>query len=110
MIDCSVVIFAMEQEVSMMTQLESKAGSCYERIVKRSFSTSLVMAALATLCACESSSENVEAQIEIPTEAYSPSINDATEQAQDISAKHQSEMFAYLDESELIDAYYDVQN
>lgn len=110
MIDCSIVIFAMEQEVSMMIQLENKAGSYHERIVKRSFSTSLVMAALATLCACESSSENVEAQTEIPTEAHSPFLNDATEPAQENPSKHQSEMFAYLDESELIDAYYDVQN
>ena len=47
----------------MTKKTNSKRSSFYSRMIKRSFSTSLVMAALATLAACDGSHINDEAHL-----------------------------------------------
>lgn len=86
----------------LMTKLKNKASPFYARIIKRSFSTSLVMAALATLSACDAPNDDVAAQ-----NANTPKT--ATNTIAESPLDKQSEMFVYLDESDLIDAYYEVK-
>jgi len=89
----------------MTKKTNSKLSSFYSRVIKRSFSTSLVMAALATLAACDGSHINDEAHLKaVPSSSHaSPQPSSKT------SLDEGQEMFAYLDESELIDAYYEVK-
>ena len=62
------------------------------------------MAALATLAACDGSHINDEAHLKaVPSSHASPKPSPKT------SLDEGQEMFAYLDESELIDAYYEVK-
>ena len=98
MIDIPLYSYNKEQGVLLMTTLKNKVRPFYARIIKRSFSTSLVMAALATLSACDAPNVDVAAQDEKAASTVSESPVD-----------EQSEMFAYLDESDLIDAYYEVK-
>ena len=86
----------------LMTKLKNKASPFYARIIKRSFSTSLAMAALATLSACDALNDDVTAQ-----NANTPKT--ATNTIAESPLDMQSEMFVYLDESDLIDAYYEVK-
>ena len=86
----------------LMTKLKNKASPFYARIIKRSFSTSLVMAALATLSACDAPNDDVAAQ-----NANTPKT--ATNTIAESPLDKQSKMFVYLDESDLIDAYYEVK-
>ena len=88
----------------MTKKTNSKLSSFHSRVIKRSFSTSLVMAALATLAACDGSHINDEAHLKaVPSSHASPKPSPKT------SLDEGQEMFAYLDESELIDAYYEVK-
>ena len=64
MIDTSLNSYNKEQGVLLMTTLKNKVRPFYARIIKRSFSTSLVMAALATLSACDAPNVDVAAQDE----------------------------------------------
>ncbi len=102
MIDTPLYSYNKEQGVLLMTTLKNKVSPFYARIIKRSFSTSLVMAALATLSACDASNVDVAAQDE---KAAKTAVSTVSESPVD----EQSEMFAYLDESDLIDAYYEVK-
>lgn len=85
-----------------MTKMKSNRHSFYARIIRRSFSTSLIMAALTTLSACESAKINADAQ-------PASSAKTSSQSDIDMSIDDNSEMFTYLDESELIDAYYDIK-
>ena len=98
MIDTLPTSYNKEQEVLLMTKLKSKTNPFCAQVMKRSFSTSLVMAALATLSGCDATNIDVVAHDEKAIEPTSES-----------SVDEQSEMFAYLDESDLIDAYYKVK-
>ena len=102
MIDTSLISYNKEQEVLLMTKLKTKINPFCARVIKRSFSTSLVMAALATISACDANNVDVVAHDEKATEK-------AIEPASESTVDDQSEMFAYLDESDLIDAYYKVK-
>ena len=102
MIDTLPTSYNKEQEVLLMTKLKSKTNPFCAQVMKRSFSTSLVMAALATLSACDATNIDVVAHDETATEK-------AIEPTSESSVDEQSEMFAYLDESDLIDAYYKVK-
>ena len=82
----------------MTKKTNSKRSSFYSRMIKRSFSTSLVMAALATHI-------NDEAHLK----AASSSSHASPQPSSKTSLDEGQEMFAYLDESELIDAYYEVK-
>ena len=86
----------------LMTTFKNKLSPFYARIIKRSFSTSLVMAALATLSACDEPNVDVAAQDE-------KTVITAVSTVSESPVDEQSEMFAYLDESDLIDAYYKVK-
>ncbi|CAB9492442.1 conserved protein of unknown function [Alteromonas macleodii] len=102
MIDTPLISYNKEQEVLLMTKLKNKASPFCARVTKRSFSTSLVMAALATLSACDATNVDVVAHDVKATEK-------AIEPASKSPVDEQSEMFVYLDESDLIDAYYKVK-
>ena len=62
----------------------------------------LVMAALATLSACDAPNVDVAAQDEKAAKTAASTVSESP-------VDEQSEMFAYLDESDLIDAYYEVK-
>ena len=102
MIDTSSYSYNKEQGVLLMTTLKNKVSPFYARIIKRSFSTSLVMAALATLSACDAPNVDVVAQDEKAAKTAASTVSESP-------VDEQSEMFAYLDESDLIDAYYEVK-
>ena len=102
MIDKPLGSYEKEQGVLLMTKLKNKVSPFCVRIIKRSFSTSLVMAALATLSACDSPNVDIAAHDEKTAET-------AASTASESPLDEQSEMFAYLDESDLIDAYYKVK-
>ena len=63
------------------------------------------MAALATLAACDGSHINDKAHLK----AASSSSHASPQPSSKTSLDEGQEMFAYLDESELIDAYYEVK-
>ena len=102
MIDRPLGSHNKEQEVLLMTKFKNKVSLFCARIIKRSFSTSLVMAALATLSACDATDIDMAAQKEKATKTTASAVSES-------ALDEQSEMFAYLDESDLIDAYYKVK-
>ncbi|WP_334021502.1 hypothetical protein [Alteromonas sp. S015] len=85
----------------MMTKLKNKASPFYARIIKRSFSTSLVMAALTTLSACDAPNAEVAAQDEDANKT-------ATNTVLQSSADERRETLTYLDNVEPIDTNNDV--
>ena len=102
MIDTPLNSYNKEQGVLLMTKFKNKVSSFCARIIKRSFSTSLVMAALATLSACDATDIDMAAQKDKATKTTASAVSES-------ALDEQSEMFAYLDESDLIDAYYKVK-
>ena len=79
-----------------MIRLKSKANPFYARIIKRSFSTSLVMAALTTLSACDAPNADVAAQDEEVNKTVTNTVSQS-------SADERRETLTYLDNVEPID-------
>ena len=78
-----------------MKKTKNNPNSLYSRIAKRSFTTSLIMTALATLSACGGSDDNVESEPTPTTSTFSLSVSDAP-------VDNASEVVVYFDEVELI--------